>query len=229
MSVTVGLVLVSHSDDLARGLAELAEQMAPDVTIRPAGGLDDGTIGTSYEKIEAAITEVRAKDLAVLVLTDIGSATMTVEAVLETEDSRDVVFEDAPFVEGAVAAAVAAQQGSNLWEAAGAASSSAAVYIDKLDTDSAKGPQGEDVDGTFKREAVVADEAGLHARPAAQLAALAGEYDGEIFVNGTPADSIMSMMALGIKKGDTVTVSTQDGSCWAGVDRIAEAIAVGLD
>lgn len=229
MTVSVGLVLVSHSDSLAKGLAELAGQMAPDVTIIPAGGLDDGTIGTSYEKIENAIKEVRSKGLSALVLTDIGSATMTVEAVLEAEEDREVVFEDAPFVEGAVAAAVAAQQGTDLWEAATAASGAAAIYLDKLEVTPNQGAPGEDSDGAFKREAVVIDDEGLHARPAAQVAALAGEYNGEIFIDGAPADSIMSIMALGIKKGATVTVSTKDPTCWAGVDRIADAIEAGLD
>lgn len=229
MSVSVGLVLVSHSDDLAKGLAELAGQMAPDVKIIPAGGLDDGSIGTSYDKIDSAIMELRTAGLSVLVLTDIGSATMTVEAVLEAEEDREVVFEDAPFVEGAVAAAVAAQQGTDLWEAATAASGSAAVYLAKLDTALEQETAGEDTNGSFKREAVVIDEEGLHARPAAQLAALAGEYNGEIFIDGAPADSIMSIMALAIKKGTTVTVSTQDPKCWAGVDRIADAIEAGLD
>lgn len=229
MTVTVGLVLVSHSDSLARGLAELAGQMAPDVTIVPAGGLPDGSIGTSYDAIEDAIKAVRSAGLAALVLTDLGSATMTVEAVLEAEEDREAVFEDAPFVEGAIAAAVAAQQGSDLWEAAAAASASAAIYIDKLDTAPPGDGDGEDADGTFRRDATVVDDEGLHARPAAQLAALAGEYDGEILINGAPADSIMSIMALGIKKGETVTISTRDGACWSGVDQLADAISAGLD
>lgn len=229
MSISVGLVLVSHSDSLAQGLADLAGQMAPDVTIIPAGGLDDGSIGTSYEKIESAIKDLRAKDLGVLILTDIGSATMTVESILESEQDREVVFEDAPFVEGAVSAAVAAQQGSDLWAVAGAAAGSAAVFIDKIDTEPKPESGSENPEGVFTRTAVVVDEAGLHARPAAQIAALAGEYDGEILINGTPADSIMSIMALGIKKGDEVTVTTDDAKCWGGVDRIAGAIAAGLD
>ncbi|MGO1402310.1 MAG: dihydroxyacetone kinase phosphoryl donor subunit DhaM [Flaviflexus sp.] len=229
MSIGVGLVLVSHSDSLAKGLAELASQMAEDVEIVPAGGLDDGSIGTSYEKIEAAITGLRKKGLAVLALTDLGSATMTVEAVLEALEDREIVFEDAPFVEGTIAAAVAAQQGSELWDVAGAATSAAILYAEKLDTTPMSDSGSEDAEGVFKRDAVVADEAGLHARPAAQIAALAGEYDGEILINDAEADSIMSIMALGIKKGETVTVSTQDPKCWAGVDRIAEAIAEGLD
>ncbi|WP_054952071.1 dihydroxyacetone kinase phosphoryl donor subunit DhaM [Flaviflexus massiliensis] len=229
MSISVGLVLVSHSELIARGLGELAGQMAADVTIVPAGGLDDGGIGTSYEKIESAIQSLRSQGLAALVLTDLGSATMTVEAVLETLEDKEVVFADAPFLEGAIAAAVSAQQGSDLWEAASAALGSASIYIDKLDTTPAPESGSEDSNGFFKREAVVADEAGLHARPAAQVAAMAGEYEGEIFINDAEADSIMSIMALGIKQGETVIVSTKDPKCWAGVDKIADAITAGLD
>ncbi|WP_206680365.1 dihydroxyacetone kinase phosphoryl donor subunit DhaM [Flaviflexus huanghaiensis] len=229
MTVSVGLVLVSHSDLLARGLAELAGQMAPDVSVIPAGGLDDGTIGTSYEKIEGAIKELRSQRLSVLVLTDIGSATMTVEAVLEADEDREVVFEDVPFVEGAVAASVSAQQGGDLWEVAAAATASAAIFVEKIDTDPTPERDGEDANGVFKREVVVADEEGLHARPAAKVAALAGQFEGEILINGVPADSIMSIMSLGIKKGESVTVTTDDAKCWSGVDRIAEAIAAGLD
>lgn len=229
MSISVGLVLVSHSDLLAKGLAELAGQMAPDVSIIPAGGLDDGSIGTSYEKIEGAIKDLRSKGLSVLVLTDIGSATMTVEAVLEADDDHEVVFEDAPFVEGTVAASVCAQQGADLWEAAAAAIASAAIFVEKIDTDPKPERDGEDPNGVFKREVIVADEAGLHARPAAQIAALAGQFEGEILLNGVPADSIMSIMSLGIKKGDAVAVTTDDAKCWSGVDRIADAISAGLD
>lgn len=54
--MTVGIVLVSHSAKLAEGLAELAGQMAPDVRIRPAGGLaGDGGIGTDYDEVVAAV------------------------------------------------------------------------------------------------------------------------------------------------------------------------------
>ena len=49
--MTVGLILVSHSADLARGSAELARQMAPSVFISAAGGTDDGGIGTSFDAI----------------------------------------------------------------------------------------------------------------------------------------------------------------------------------
>jgi PTS hybrid protein len=111
------LVLVSHSEKLAEGLAELAAQMAKDVTILPAGGTDDGRIGTSFEKVQEAVQKARSEGQDVVLLTDLGSATMTVESVLDfldDDEKEHVVFAPGPFVEGAVAAAVGAQVGSSL-------------------------------------------------------------------------------------------------------------------
>ena len=112
----IGLVIVSHSAKLAEGVRELAAQMAPDVTIAPAGGTDDGGIGTSLEKIQAGIAASDSGD-GVLLLTDLGSAVMTAEMALEfldPEQQQRVLMADAPLVEGTVAAAVAAQTGKAL-------------------------------------------------------------------------------------------------------------------
>lgn len=113
----VALVIVSHSVQLADGVVELAEQMAKDVPLRAAGGTDDGRIGTSFEKVNDAVTELRAAGHDVAILTDLGSATMTVESVLDLLDEDEaahVRFIDGPLVEGAVAAAVTAQVGGDL-------------------------------------------------------------------------------------------------------------------
>ena len=104
----VGIVVVSHSADLAQGLASLASQMAgPDVRIEPAGGLPDGGLGTDEDRVRAAI---RAADQGegVVVLGDLGSAILTVRHVLERHANGHVRLVDAPIVEGAVAAAVTA-------------------------------------------------------------------------------------------------------------------------
>ncbi len=113
----VGLVLVSHSARLAEGVAELARQLGgEDVPIEAAGGLPDGGLGTSSELIERA---VRAADrgAGVLVLADLGSAVLTVKLLLDDGGADDlprcVVLADAPLVEGAVAAAVAAASGAD--------------------------------------------------------------------------------------------------------------------
>src|SRR5690625_5285946 len=87
--------------------------MAPQVDIRGAGGTDDGQIGTSYDLVEQAVTGALAAGAqAVVLFTDLGSATLTAESVMEMLDDERVLLADAPFVEGAVAAAVAAQGGA---------------------------------------------------------------------------------------------------------------------
>jgi PTS hybrid protein len=122
--MSVALVIVSHSAKLAEGLAELAGQMAKDTAILPAGGTDDGRIGTSFDVVKAAVDAARAEGHDVAILTDLGSATMTVESVLdflEDDEREHVVFADGPLVEGAVAAAVTAQIGGDLATVAQAA------------------------------------------------------------------------------------------------------------
>jgi phosphoenolpyruvate---glycerone phosphotransferase subunit DhaM len=119
----VGIVLVSHSDALARGLRELLLQIGgPSVAVAVAGGTEDGELGTSYRRIAEAITSVD-KGAGVVVLTDLGSAVLTARTVLAdlagdgTHDSGrpgGTVLVDAPFVEGAVAAAVIAATGADL-------------------------------------------------------------------------------------------------------------------
>lgn len=111
----VGFVIVSHSKTLAEGVVELTKMMADGVPIRAAGGLEDGSFGTSFEKISNAIEEVYSDD-GVIILMDMGSAVMTTEMVLECMPDRKLVMADCPLVEGAVAATVNASAGSSLEE-----------------------------------------------------------------------------------------------------------------
>lgn len=124
----VGIVIASHSDLLARGVAELAGQMAPGVAIGAAGGLEDGGLGTSYDRIEAALeavlTAVDGPGSGAVVLTDLGSATMTAESVVEMSEAPERIrLVDTALVEGAVAAAVRAEVGDSLDDVARAAAS----------------------------------------------------------------------------------------------------------
>ena len=58
--MTVGLVIVSHSAQLAAGVVELAGQMTQGKTpIAAAGGAIDDILGTSADKILEAITICR--------------------------------------------------------------------------------------------------------------------------------------------------------------------------
>jgi dihydroxyacetone kinase phosphotransfer subunit len=109
----VGLVLVSHSPQIAEGTAELVRQMAGEVEIEAVGGDADGGFGTDPERIQAAIESLRAEE--VLVFMDLGSAVLSAETVLEmlsSERRAAVRLVDAPFVEGAFAAGVIASAGS---------------------------------------------------------------------------------------------------------------------
>ena len=101
----VGLVIVSHSENLAKSVVELTSIMAPGARIAPAGGMDDGGFGTSFEKIQAAIESVYSDD-GVLVLVDLGSAVMTTERVIEMFEGKKVEMVDCPLVEGAVVATI---------------------------------------------------------------------------------------------------------------------------
>jgi PTS hybrid protein len=119
----IGIVLVSHSAALAEGLAELAGQVAGDeVRIRPAGGTGDGGLGTDPDRIAAAIRDADTGS-GVLVLVDIGSAVLSVRALLAGGDldGIDVRLADAPLVEGAISASVMATTGADLAVAAAAA------------------------------------------------------------------------------------------------------------
>ena len=117
----VGIVLVSHSSEIASGLADLAGQMAgDDVPIEPVGGGPDGELGTNGDLVREALKRADTGE-GVVVLGDLGSAILTVRHVLERNGNGHVRLVDAPFVEGAVAAAVTASAGSTLEEVVRAA------------------------------------------------------------------------------------------------------------
>jgi PTS hybrid protein len=111
----VGIVLVSHSAALAEGTAEVAGQIGGgSVVIAAAGGTDDGGIGTSIARVRLAVRGAAA-GAGVVILPDLGSSVLTVRALLAEEDfAGPVVLADAPFVEGAVAATVAAAAGGDV-------------------------------------------------------------------------------------------------------------------
>ena len=111
----VGIVIVSHSELIAKGIIELCRQMAPNVPMAAAGGLPGGEIGTDFERIYEAIASV-GNDDGVAVLFDLGSALMTTEMVVEQFEDFPVKLVNAPIVEGAALAAVTAEGGAALDE-----------------------------------------------------------------------------------------------------------------
>jgi dihydroxyacetone kinase phosphotransfer subunit len=121
-------VVVSHSSRIAEGTAELAGQMAgPDVRIVPAGGMEDGAIGTDAARIALAIGEADAGS-GVVVLADLGSAVLATRTALELlGNPENVRLSRGPIVEGAIIAAVQASTGSSLDEVLEAAEGAASL------------------------------------------------------------------------------------------------------
>jgi dihydroxyacetone kinase phosphotransfer subunit len=113
----VGIVIVSHSPDVAKGTADMVRQMVgPEVPLAFCGGNPDGGLGTSVEAIMAAI-ERAWSEKGVAILVDLGGAEtnseMAVEFMPEERRGRVVVC-NAPIVEGAVIAATEASGGASL-------------------------------------------------------------------------------------------------------------------
>jgi phosphoenolpyruvate---glycerone phosphotransferase subunit DhaM len=110
----VGIVLVSHSRALAEGAAELARQMGVgEVAVEPAGGDADGGLGTSIELVASAVRRADG-GAGVVLIADIGSSVLTARTYLDDLERATAVLADAPFVEGAVAAASAAAGGADI-------------------------------------------------------------------------------------------------------------------
>jgi phosphoenolpyruvate---glycerone phosphotransferase subunit DhaM len=119
MSDNVGIVIVSHSPDVAKGAAAMVRQMVGDgVPLGFCGGNPDGGIGTSVEKIMEAINAAWSEK-GVAILVDLGGAESNSEMAIELmppERQSRIVICNAPVVEGAVMAATEAWGGSSLAE-----------------------------------------------------------------------------------------------------------------
>lgn len=113
--MTVGIVLVSHSQSLAEGTAELVLSLtAGGVRIVPAGGNSDGGLGSSPPLILDAVMRANEDGDGVLLIPDLGSAVMSARLLIDDLAEGIVALADAPFVEGAVAAGMAASTGGDL-------------------------------------------------------------------------------------------------------------------
>jgi dihydroxyacetone kinase phosphotransfer subunit len=117
LSGNVGIVIVSHSPDVARGTADMVQQMVgQEVPLGWCGGDPGGGLGTNVEAILAAI-QAAWSEQGVAILVDLGGAEtnseMAIEMLPEIRRGRVVVC-NAPIVEGAVMAATEAASGAPL-------------------------------------------------------------------------------------------------------------------
>jgi len=221
----VGLVLVCHSAKLAEGVAELAAQMGGhSLRIGVAGGLDQpgDPLGTDAVRVARAIEDVWSED-GVLVLMDLGSAVLSAEMALDLlpEERRDrIQLTEAPLVEGAVAAAVAAGLGDSLERVAEEARGALAAKVARL-----AAPEADAVpDGEPQREVeparvaqgptlriTVENRLGLHMRPAALLVRTAAGFGADVAITNVTAGggpvsvrSLNAVATLGVRHGDEI-------------------------
>jgi multiphosphoryl transfer protein len=228
----VALVLVSHSRALAEGVAALARQMVgEDVKVICAAGSGEGgaELGTDATRILEAITAAD-NPAGTIVFMDLGSAILSTEMALELagpELRERVSLSAAPFVEGAVTAAVAAAGGAARKAILGEADRALEPKAGQLQAPVDAAPTIGLAEGATQSvghphqheaaaiaDAVIRDPHGLHARPAGRVAALAGKFDAEITIanrdNGKgPADakSLVALMSLGAGKGHRLRIA----------------------
>lgn len=243
--MTVSIVVVSHSEKIADGAVELAAQMAPDVVILPAGGTDDGRIGTSLEKVLAALEKAGgqagggtsgqaggdgAGATGTVVLTDLGSAVMTAESALEfLENPAGVLLADAPLVEGLVAAAVAAQGGADVHAVLEAAEGVRGPAREP--ERGGEGAEHEPVSSAppdFTGDFELVNQAGMHARPAAKVAGGLASLDAEVTINGVDGASMTGLMTLGAGKGTVLHVEAWGADAERAVEYVGGLVEAGF-
>ena len=214
--------MVSHSAQLAAGVAELMREMAsPDVRIAAAGGLDlpDHPLGTDVGLIHQAITQVYSDD-GVVVLVDLGSAILSTEMALEMfspEQRARIVLAPAALVEGGIAAAVQARLGSDVHTVVNEARTALDAKLAQLGI--APTPPVET--NSFapnvpaqKLKLVVKNRLGLHARPAARFVQTAARFPADMRVQNLTAQrgpvnakSINAVATLGVLQNHEIEIT----------------------
>jgi len=239
--MTVGLVIVSHSAQLAAGVVELAGQMAQGKTpIAAAGGAIDDVLGTSVDKILAAIQSVDGPD-GVLVLLDLGSAILSAEMALEmlSDEQRERIrLSFAPLVEGTVAAALEASLGRTLAQVQKMAEKTANVdqlqllkpltQEDNVPAESLGATANISPGETLESQLTLTNPTGLHARPASLFVQTAARFKASIRASGhgkeTDATSIIGVLSLGMRQGDTIIIRAQGTDAKAALEALNELV-----
>lgn len=212
----IHLILVSHHPDIARGIAALAAQMsaAPE-TIHTAAGIDDADnpIGTDAVRIMQAILDADNPD-GILILVDLGSAILSAQTALDLLDDPALAarcrISAAPLVEGAISAAVAASSGADLAAVAREATQALAAKQAALGESAPASATPVVAPSGDSTTITLTNRDGLHARPAARLAAALAPYHARLVLScgDKQADgkSLNQLALLQARCGDRLTL-----------------------
>lgn len=232
----IGLLIISHSAAVARGVKELADQMAKgQVKIAAAGGTHDGALGTSTDLITAALDELQGVT-AVLALVDMGSAVMSAEMALEMSGTTFLIS-GAPLVEGALVAAVEAMRpdatlaqvaaaAARALETKGVEEPALAPVADPAPPQPAAGPG---VEATL----TIFNKVGLHMRPAKEFVQTAARFSAQVRVRNLDrperpdgnAKSMIDVMKLGVAAGQRIHVRAEGDDAQALVEALTKLVA----
>ena len=195
----VGIVVVSHSADLARAAVGLALQMVqgPAPRIEIAAGTRDDRLGTDAVRVAEAIAAADDGE-GVVVIMDLGSAVLSAELAVELlPEVHQTRLVPAAFAEGILAAIIAAASGAELDAVARDAAEALqakAAQLDQAQFDQAQPeqaqlqaqpqvqPQADVEPPTITRPAIIAETTvvnpdGIHARPAALIVQTLAPFD----------------------------------------------------
>ena len=245
----IGIVVVSHSRGLAEAALQLARQMVPGdrppVRLAAGAGVDaDGApiLGTDATLVAAAIGELQADGVdGVLVLMDLGSAVLSAELAVELAAAAvPVRLAPAPFVEGLLAAVVSAAAGASLdavaAEAAGALEAKTGQLGDADIAPAAPAPAATPTDAAdvLRRRVVVRNPLGIHARPAALIAGVAGASEARLRLRRLPdgpeadAASLSRLLVLGARRGDELELTASGPDAADALDTLAALVDDGF-
>ncbi|MEH2434410.1 MAG: phosphoenolpyruvate--protein phosphotransferase [Nostoc sp.] len=219
----IGIVIVSHSKQLALGVRELAAQMVQgQVSIAVAAGIEDpdNPLGTDPIQVYEAIASVFSDD-GVLVLMDLGSALLSAEMAIEflpEAQQQKVHLCEAPLVEGAIAAVVAAAAGRDIHQVMAEARGALLAKATQLGVVSRPlslvTPTTNVESSTREIRVIVSNRLGLHARPAAQFVTTAARFQSQILVQNLTkntelvrGDSINQVTTLGVRQGHELLIT----------------------
>jgi multiphosphoryl transfer protein len=206
----VGLVIVSHSRELANALTNLVKQVSSSnipIAIAAGVGEDRKEFGTDALEISEAIQSVFSPS-GVLVMMDLGSAVLSSKLALDflpPEMQSQIRFCAAPLVEGTIAAAVQISLGSDIEMVCREAEGGLLPKQEQInETPPAQPVEAVSVPDETAQQFVLTlhNLHGLHARPAARFVQTASRFQADIRVtnltNGKGPASARSLNAIAI-------------------------------
>jgi dihydroxyacetone kinase phosphotransfer subunit len=243
----VGIVVVSHSVNLAGAAVDLALQMVQGSVprIEIAAGTSDDRLGTDAVRVSEAIAAADDGD-GVVVVMDLGSAVLSAELALELLPERhNTRLVPAAFVEGIFAAVISAAAGAELDVVARDAEQALDAKVTQLDQAQLHQAQlhqaqtpADVATPTITRPAIVAEATvvnrdGIHARPAALIVDALASSDAQVTIateRSAPvaARSPTALMSLGTRASDVLRIEADGAGAAAAVDRILALVRDGF-